>query len=112
MVDACHNRRHKVRSEPPLVQTTRHQVRHGLRGDISLFSEPVHVDFVAEEIGDGGYVCCKTRETKVDLIAEGKYLGIVVGDRQGLETKTEVTGYGHAVFANHGHAGAAIDREG
>ena len=36
------------------------------------------------------------------------YLGEVVGDCEGLETEAEIAGYGYAVLAGHGHAGAAI----
>lgn len=56
MVDARNYWRDKVRSKPPLVQTAGDEIGHGLGRNGAFFAEAIHVHFVAEKIGDGGYV--------------------------------------------------------
>lgn len=111
-VDASQYRAHKPRAEPPLVQTTRDQVRQRLGGDVALFSQPVHVHFVAEGVGDGLDVCGQAGETEEDGWGVVEDFGEVVRYGEGLQAEAEVAGYGDAVFTDHRYAGAAIDVEG
>ncbi len=73
----------EIRPEALLVQAARDQVGHGLRRDGALLAQPVHVDFVAEEVGDGGHVGGEACEAEVD-VAVGEDLREVVGYREGL----------------------------
>jgi hypothetical protein len=107
LVDAGNHRADKVRAEPLLVQRRRDEVGHGLRRDVALFAQPVHVDFEAEEVGDGGDIGGEARQAQED-VAVLEDLGEVVRDGEGLHAKTEIAGYGDAVLAHHGHTGAAI----
>ena len=108
LVDARDHGTHKPRAKPPLVQTTAHQIGERLRTDISLFPQPVHVDFVSEELADGADVGREPREAEVDLRAVGEDFGEVVGDGEGLEAEAQVAGDGYAVLAYHCYAGAAV----
>lgn len=108
VVDAGDHRRHEVGSEPSLVQTGTDQVGQGLRGDVSLLAESVHVDFVAEEIGDGDHVGREARQAQVGGGSVVEDLREVVRDRQGLHAESEIASDCDAVLAHHGHAGAAI----
>lgn len=107
LIQTSNYRADKVRSKPLLIQRARNQVGHRGWRDVSFLAQAVHVDFVAEEVGDGGDVGCEACETKVDITV-GEDLGEVVADGEGLEAKTEVAGYGNTVFPHHCYAGAAI----
>ena len=107
MVDPRHDRADEIRAKPLLVQTARHQVGHGLRRDLALLAQAVHVYFVAEEIRHGGDVGGESREPEVD-VAVGEDFWEVIRYREGLEAEAQVAGYGDAVFADHGDAGAAV----
>lgn len=107
MVQPCNHRAHKIWPKPLLIQTGRHQIRHRLRRYLALLAQAVHVDFVAEEVGDGGDVGGEAGETEVD-VAVGEDFGEVVRDGEGLQAQAQVAGYGYAVFAYHSYAGAAI----
>lgn len=108
MIDSRNDRRYKIRAESSLVQTRADEVRQRLGGDVSFFTEAVHVDLVAEQIGNGGYVGCEARETEIGGWCVVEDLGEVVGDRQGLHTESEIAGDCDAVFSHHGHTGTAI----
>lgn len=108
LIDARHNRTHKPRAKPPLIQTTAHEIREGLRTYIAFFSQSVHVDFVSEEFGDGGDIRGETSEAEVGGGSEVEDFGEVVRDGESLEAEAEVTSYCYAVFACHRYAGAAI----
>lgn len=56
LVDAGDHRRDEVRSEPPLVQRRRHEVRHRLRLDRPLLAQTVQVHLVAHELRPVGRV--------------------------------------------------------
>ena len=107
LIDACHNRTDEVRTESLLVERTGDQIGHRRRRDVALLAETVHVDFIAEEIGDCGDVGGKASETQVD-IAVGEDLGEVVRDGEGLETETEIAGYGNTILSDHCDASTAI----
>ena len=107
LVDTRNNRAHEVGSEPSFVQTRADEVGHSLWADVPLLAQAVHVDFVAEEIRDGGYVGCETCETQED-ISVLEYLREVVGDGEGLHAEAEIAGDGNAILAHHGNTGAAV----
>ena len=109
MINARNHGADKIRAEALLVQARGHQVRHGLRGDLPLFAQAVHVDFEAEEVADGADVGGETRQAEVD-VAVGEDLGEVVRDGQRLQPEAQVACDGHAVFADHGDAGTAVWR--
>lgn len=108
MIDSRNDRGHKIRTESSLVQTRADEVRQRLWGNVSFFAEAVHVDLVAEQVGDGGYVGCEARETEIGGWCVVEDLGEVVGDCQGLHAESEIAGDCDAVFSHHGHAGTAI----
>src|SRR3982074_2179770 len=60
LIQACHNWRHEERPKPALIQRTGHQVCHGAGTNIAFLAQPVHVDFIAEQIRHCRYVCCET----------------------------------------------------
>lgn len=107
LIETCNHRANEVGTESLLVQRTGDQVGHCRGRDVALLAETVHVYFVAEEVGDCRHVCGETGQTKVD-VAVVEDLGEVVGDGEGLETKSEIAGYGHTVLAYHCYAGTAI----
>lgn len=107
LVDPCNHRADKVWAEALLIQRRRHEVRHGLRADVALFAEPVHVDFVAEEIGDSRDIGGETCQAEED-VAVLEDLGKVVRDGEGLHAESQIAGYGNAVLAHHGYRGAAV----
>lgn len=74
---------------------------------MTFFPEPIHVYFVAKEIGDSGDVGGKACKAQIH-VAVGEDFRKVVGDGQGLETEAKIAGYSYAVFTDHGHAGTAI----
>lgn len=110
LVDAGDDGADEEGPEPALVQGAGDEVCEGGRRDVALLAQAVHVDLVAEEVGDGAHVGGQARQAQVH-VAVVEDLGEVVGDGQGLETETQVAGYGDAVLADHGHAGAAIWEE-
>lgn len=63
-------------------------MRECLWRDVSLLTQPVHVDFVSEELADCADICRETCEAEVYARAVWEDLGKVVGDREGLETET------------------------
>lgn len=79
---------HEKGTEASLVQGARDQVGHGCGGDVALLAEAIHVDFVAEEVRDGGDVGGEAGETEVDGGAVGEDLGEVVGNGEGLESES------------------------
>lgn len=107
-LQASYHRAHKVRAEALLVQGRRDEVGKGRGRNLALLAQAVHVDFVSEEVGDGGNIGGEAGKAKVHCLAVREDLGEVVGDGQGLETESEVAGDGDAVFAHHGYAGAAV----
>jgi len=68
MVDSRQHWTNKERPKSSLIQTAGDQIGEGLGCDLSFLAETVHVDFVAEEIGDGAHVC---REASEPQIARG-----------------------------------------
>jgi hypothetical protein len=108
MIDSSQHRTDEERAKPPLVETAADQIGERLGCDLSLLAEPVHVDFVAEEVGYGADVGRQTGEPEVARRGVVEDLGEVVGDGEGLQAEAEVAGYGDAVFADHCDAGAAI----
>jgi len=52
LVDARNDGAHEEGTESALVQRARDEVGHGGGGDVALFAQAVHVDFVTEEIRD------------------------------------------------------------
>lgn len=107
LIDASNNRADEERPEAALVQRAGHQVGEGRRGDVALLAQAVHVDLVAEQVGNGADVRGQPRQPKVD-VAVGEDLGEVVGDGEGLQAEAEIARDRYAVLADHGHAGAAI----
>jgi hypothetical protein len=108
MVDSCQHRTDEERPKPPLIQTATDEVGERLGRDLSFLAETVHVDFVAEEVGDGAHVGREAGESEVAGRCVVEDLGEVVRDGEGLQAETEIAGYGHAIFADHCNAGAAI----
>lgn len=107
VVDAGNDGADKVRAEAALVEGRRDEVGHGLGRDLALLAQAVHVDFVAEEVGDGRHVRGQPRQAQVHgAVVED--LGEVVGHGQGLHAQPQVAGDGHAVFAHHRDTGAAV----
>lgn len=84
MVDACDNGTHEPRPKPLLVQTAAHEIGECLRTDVPLFAQAVHVDFVAEGVGDGLDVGGETCQAQVDGGRVREDLGEVVGDGERL----------------------------
>ena len=78
LINPRNHRTHKPRPEPPLIQTRTDQIRKRLWTYIPLLPQPVHVDFVAKQLGDGGDVGGEARKAEVDLGAVGEDLGEVV----------------------------------
>lgn len=107
MIDTRDDGADEIRAEALLVQAGRDQVGHGLRRDLALLAQPVHVDLVAEQVRHGGHVGGEARQAEVDVAVREDF-GEVVGYGQGLKAEPKVACDGHAVFANHGHTGAAI----
>ena len=107
MIDPCDDGADEIWAEALLVQAGRDQVGHGLRRDLPLLAQPVHVDFVAEQVRHGSHVGGEAREAEVD-VAVRENLGEVIGYGQGLEAEAKVARDGHAVFTNHGHTSATI----
>lgn len=83
-----------------------------LWADVAFFSEAVHVDFVAEGVGDGLDVCGESRQAEVGGRAVREDFGEVVGYGERLHAEAQVAGNGDAVFAHHGDKSAAVDVEG
>ncbi len=73
-----------------------------------LLAQAVHVDLVAEQVRHGRHVGRQARQAQEHVVAVLEDLGEVVGHGQGLQAQAQVAGYGYAVFADHGHAGAAV----
>jgi hypothetical protein len=78
MIDSRQHRTHKERPKPSLVETAADQVRKRLGRDLSLLAEPVHVDFVAEEVGDCAHVGREASEPEVARRGVVKDLGKVI----------------------------------
>lgn len=97
----------EVGAEAALVQGRGDEVGEGGGRDVALLAQAVHVDLVAEQVGDGGHVGGEAGQTEED-VAVLEDLGEVVGHGQGLQTQAQIAGYGNAVLAHHGHAGATI----
>ena len=112
MVDPREHRADEVGPEALLVQAARDKVRERLRADVALLTQPVHVDFVAEEVGHGAHVGGEAREPEVERGCVGEDFREVVGYGEGLQAEAQVAGDGDAVAPDHGHAGAAVDVEG
>lgn len=108
MIDSRNDGGHEIRTESSLVQTRADEVRQSLWGNVSFFTESVHVDLVAEQIGDGGHIGSEARDTEISRWCVVEDLGEVVGYRQGLHAESEITGDCDAVFSHHGHAGTAV----
>ena len=108
LINPRNNRTHKPRPKPALIQTTADQIREGLRADIPLLPQAIHVHFVAEELGDRADVRRQPGQAQVGLRAVGEDFGEVVADGEGLEPEAQVAGDGYAVFACHCYAGAAV----
>jgi hypothetical protein len=107
LVDSRNHRADKVGAESLLVQRRRHEVGHGLGGDVALLAQAVHVDFVAEQVRDGvdiGGEACQSEED----VAVLEDLGEVVGHGEGLHAETQVAGDGDTVLAHHGHGGTTV----
>lgn len=84
LVYASHHRADKIGTEAALVQAGADQAGHGLWADVSLFSQTIHVDFVAEEVADGGDVGGQAGEAEIDAVREGEDLGHIVGHGKSL----------------------------
>lgn len=108
LIDARHHGAHEPGAEAPLVQARTHELGEGLRADVPLLAQTVHVDLVPEELGDGGDVGGEAGEAEEGGGAVGEDLGEVVGDGHGLQAEAQVAGDGHAVLAHHRHACAAV----
>jgi hypothetical protein len=112
MVDPCQHRTDEERPKPPLIQTRAHEVGERLGADVALLSQSVHVHFVAEEVGYRQDVCRQTCQAEVDAGAVLEDFREVVRYCERLKAQAEIAGDRYAVFADHGHAGAAVDVEG
>lgn len=106
-VEACNDWRHKVGTETALVEARGDEVGKGTGRDGALLSQAIHVDLVAEEVADGADVGGQASEAEED-IAVLEDLGEVIGNGEGLETKSEIAGDGNTILADHGNAGAAV----
>jgi len=79
------HRTHKPRSKPLLVQTRADEVCQRPWARAPFLAQPVHVDTVAERVGDGANVGREAREAEERRRRVLEDLGKVVREGEGLE---------------------------